>query len=102
MHKLTASLTLLQSFIRDNPIILSLLVIKCVHGTIYICTNHSLVSAGVHQDVEYLKLYASRYGREEGLALLERTGMYLGPERYTLEHNPIDIMRGEVFRTCHS
>lgn len=69
---------------------------------IYICTNHSLVFAGVHQDIEYLKLYASRYGREEGLALLERTGMYLGPERYTLEHNPIDIMRGEVFRTCHS
>ncbi|KAI5656038.1 hypothetical protein M9H77_24831 [Catharanthus roseus] len=54
------------------------------------------------QDIEYLRHYASRYGREEGLALLEKTGMYLGPERYTLEHTPIDVMRGEIFRTCHS
>ncbi|XP_017981817.1 PREDICTED: uncharacterized protein LOC18591355 [Theobroma cacao] len=54
------------------------------------------------QDFEYLKLYASRYGREEGLALLEKTGVYLGPERYTVEHVPIDIMRGEIFNTCRS
>ncbi|XVE56016.1 hypothetical protein DITRI_Ditri03aG0203300 [Diplodiscus trichospermus] len=52
------------------------------------------------QDFEYLKLYASRYGREEALALLEKTGVYLGPERYTHEHMPIDIMRGEIFSTC--
>ncbi|WCJ35273.1 hypothetical protein M5689_016537 [Euphorbia peplus] len=52
------------------------------------------------QDIEYLKLYSSRYGREEGLALLEKTGMYQGPERYTLEHMPIDVMRGEIFNTC--
>lgn len=54
------------------------------------------------QDIEYLKLYSSRFGREEGLRLLEKTGMYLGPERYTHEHMPIDVMRGEVFRTCRS
>uniref|UniRef100_A0A5B7BN44 Glycoside hydrolase 123 catalytic domain-containing protein n=1 Tax=Davidia involucrata TaxID=16924 RepID=A0A5B7BN44_DAVIN len=54
------------------------------------------------QDIEYLKLYASKFGRDEGLALLEKTGMYLGPERYALEHMPIDVMRGEVFRTCRS
>ncbi|XP_042004416.1 uncharacterized protein LOC121753256 isoform X1 [Salvia splendens] len=54
------------------------------------------------QDIEYLKLYSSRFGREEGLQLLEKTGMYLGPERYTNEHMPIDVMRGEVFRTCRS
>ncbi|XVF63900.1 hypothetical protein PTKIN_Ptkin09bG0123600 [Pterospermum kingtungense] len=54
------------------------------------------------QDFEYLKLYASRYGREEGLALLEKTGVYLGPERYTHEHVAIDIMRGEIFNTCRS
>ncbi|XP_022768924.1 uncharacterized protein LOC111312686 isoform X4 [Durio zibethinus] len=54
------------------------------------------------QDFEYLKLYASRYGRDEGLALLEKTGVYLGPERYTLEHMAIDIMRGEIFSTCRS
>ncbi|XP_044475893.1 uncharacterized protein LOC123203554 isoform X2 [Mangifera indica] len=52
------------------------------------------------QDIEYLNLYASRYGRDEGLALLEKTGMYLGPERYTLEHMPIDVMRGEIFNMC--
>lgn len=52
------------------------------------------------QDIEYLKLYTSRYGREEALNLLERTGTYFGPERYTLEHTPIDVMRGEIFRTC--
>ncbi|GAB2219015.1 hypothetical protein Droror1_Dr00006640 [Drosera rotundifolia] len=52
------------------------------------------------QDYEYLKLYASRYGREEGLALLERTGVYMGPERYTLEHLPVDVMRGEIYAKC--
>ncbi|PWZ36634.1 hypothetical protein Zm00014a_020422 [Zea mays] len=54
------------------------------------------------QDIEYLKLYSSRYGREEGLALIEKTGMYLGPDRYTLDHGPVDVMRGEVYRTCRS
>ncbi|XP_073019816.1 uncharacterized protein [Primulina eburnea] len=54
------------------------------------------------QDIEYLKYYSSRFGREEGLHLLERTGMYLGPERYTHDHMPIDIMRAEVFRTCQT
>jgi len=54
------------------------------------------------QDIEYLKLYSSRYGREEGLALLEKTGMYLGPDRYTLDHGPVDVMRGEVYRSCRS
>ncbi|CAL9132028.1 unnamed protein product [Musa acuminata var. zebrina] len=52
------------------------------------------------QDIEYLKLYSSRYSREEGLALLEKTGAYLSPERYTLEHTPIDLMRAEIYRTC--
>ncbi|KAI4316801.1 hypothetical protein L6164_024744 [Bauhinia variegata] len=54
------------------------------------------------QDFEYLKLYASRYGKDEGIALLERTGTYIGPERYTLEHMPIDAMRGEIFNACRS
>ncbi|XP_031407349.1 uncharacterized protein LOC116215680 isoform X1 [Punica granatum] len=54
------------------------------------------------QDFEYLKLYSSRYGREEGLALLDRTGVYLGPERYTAEHMPIDVMRGEIYNTCRA
>ncbi|XP_073305590.1 uncharacterized protein [Primulina huaijiensis] len=54
------------------------------------------------QDIEYLKYYSSRFGREEGLHLLERTGMYLGPERYTHDHMPIDVMRAEVFRTCQT
>lgn len=47
-------------------------------------------------------MYASRYGRDEGLALLEKTGVYLGPERYTLEHMPVDVMRGEIFNMCRS
>ncbi|KAK1395658.1 Alpha-1,6-mannosyl-glycoprotein 2-beta-N-acetylglucosaminyltransferase [Heracleum sosnowskyi] len=54
------------------------------------------------QDIEYLKLYASKFGREEGTAILEKTGMYMGPECYTHDHIPIDAMRGEVFRTCRS
>ncbi|XP_010552495.1 PREDICTED: uncharacterized protein LOC104822840 isoform X1 [Tarenaya hassleriana] len=52
------------------------------------------------QDFEYLKLYASKYGREEGLGLLEKTGVYMGPERYALEHRPIDLLRGEVYNSC--
>lgn len=52
------------------------------------------------QDIEYLRLYASRYGRDEGLALLQKTGVYLGPERYTHEHTPIDVMRGEIYNSC--
>ncbi|CAH9081007.1 unnamed protein product [Cuscuta epithymum] len=54
------------------------------------------------QDIEYLRLYTSRFGREEALSLLDRTGTYHGPERYTMEHTPIDAMRGEIFRTCRS
>ncbi|OVA04540.1 protein of unknown function DUF4091 [Macleaya cordata] len=54
------------------------------------------------QDIEYLNLYTSRYGREQGLALLEKTGVYLGPERYTLDHMPVDVMRGEIFSACRS
>ncbi|KAB1220564.1 hypothetical protein CJ030_MR3G015817 [Morella rubra] len=54
------------------------------------------------QDIEYLKLYASRYGRNEADALLEKTNVYLGPERYTIEHLPVDIMRGEIFNACRS
>ncbi|KAF6149719.1 hypothetical protein GIB67_017452, partial [Kingdonia uniflora] len=54
------------------------------------------------QDIEYLKLYTSRYGRDESLALLEKTGVYLGPERYTHDHLPIDILRGEIFSACRS
>ncbi|KAL5704531.1 hypothetical protein ACHQM5_022943 [Ranunculus cassubicifolius] len=54
------------------------------------------------QDIEYLNLYTSRYGRDEGLNLLEKTGLYLGPERYTPDHTPIDLMRGEIFRQCRS
>ncbi|CAN0905809.1 hypothetical protein LINGRAHAP2_LOCUS23879 [Linum grandiflorum] len=52
------------------------------------------------QDFEYLKLYSSRFGRDEGVGLLERTGVYVGPERYTVDHMPIDMMRGEVYNTC--
>lgn len=59
-------------------------------------------SLGGYQDFEYLKLYALRYGRDEAAALLEKTGVYQGPERYTLEHMPIDIMRGEIFNACRS
>ncbi|KAK6115368.1 hypothetical protein DH2020_007637 [Rehmannia glutinosa] len=53
-------------------------------------TQHRAV---MWRDIEYLKLYSSRFCREEGLHLLEKTGMYLGPERYTHEHVPIDVMR---------
>lgn len=49
-----------------------------------------------------LKLYTSRYGRAEGLALFEKTGVYLGSERYTLDHVPIDAMRGEIYSACRS
>lgn len=52
------------------------------------------------QDIEYLNLYSSRYGREAALGLLEKTGVYLGPERYTLDHMPIDVMRGEIYHSC--
>lgn len=54
------------------------------------------------QDIEYLQLYASRFGRDESVSLLEKSGTYLGPERYTHEHMPIDMMRSEIFRTCQS
>lgn len=54
----------------------------------------------ISQDIEYLKLYASMYGREESVSLLERTGVYAGPERYTTEHLPVDMMRGEIYSKC--
>jgi hypothetical protein len=54
------------------------------------------------QDIEYLNLYSSKYGRAEALALLEKTGAYLGPDRYAQDHGPVDVMRGEVYRTCRS
>ncbi|KAK8923438.1 hypothetical protein KSP39_PZI019694 [Platanthera zijinensis] len=54
------------------------------------------------QDIEYLELYSSRYGREESVALLERTGAYVSPERYAVDHTPVDAMRTEVYRTCRS
>ncbi|KNA23591.1 hypothetical protein SOVF_023500 isoform A [Spinacia oleracea] len=54
------------------------------------------------QDIEYLKLYTSRYGRDESISLLERTGVYAAPERYTYEHVPIDMMRGEIYNKCRS
>ena len=49
-----------------------------------------------------LQICTSRYGRDEGLALLEKTGMYLGLERCTVKHMPIDVMRGEIFHACRS
>lgn len=54
------------------------------------------------QDIEYLRLYASRFGTDESISLLERTGVYQGPERYTVEHLPIDMMRGEIYNKCRS
>lgn len=51
------------------------------------------------QDFEYLQLYTSLHGREAALSLLDKTGMYNGPERYTIEHGPIESLRGEVYRT---
>lgn len=54
------------------------------------------------QDIEYLRLYASRFGRDESISLLERNGVYQGPERYTVEHLPIDMMRGEIYNKCRS
>ncbi|PKA59920.1 hypothetical protein AXF42_Ash015978 [Apostasia shenzhenica] len=52
------------------------------------------------QDIEYLKLYSEKFSREESIALLEKTGVYLGPERYTLDHMPVDMMRAEIYHTC--
>lgn len=57
-----------------------------------------LIFSGTWQDYEYLQLYASMYGRHEALALLEKSGAYTGPERYALEHGPIESLRGEVYR----
>ncbi|XP_078442418.1 alpha-1,6-mannosyl-glycoprotein 2-beta-N-acetylglucosaminyltransferase isoform X2 [Wolffia australiana] len=54
------------------------------------------------QDIEYLRLYSEKFGREEALALLEKAGVYLGPDRYTLDHMPIDFMRSEIYRCCRS
>lgn len=58
--------------------------------------NHCFV---YEQDFEYLHLYSSMFGRPAALSLLEKTGMYHGPERYTHEHGPIESMRGEVYRS---
>ncbi|XP_020590821.1 uncharacterized protein LOC110031772 isoform X3 [Phalaenopsis equestris] len=54
------------------------------------------------QDIEYLELYSSKFGRPASVALLEKTGVYIGPERYTIDHAPVDLMRAEVYHTCHS
>ncbi|CAM6094606.1 unnamed protein product [Calypogeia fissa] len=51
------------------------------------------------QDFEYLQLYASMHGRLAALTILEKTGVYYGPERYTQDHNPVEVMRGEVYRS---
>lgn len=51
------------------------------------------------QDFEYLQLYAAQYGRPAALSLLEKTGLYMGPERYTHEHGPVDAMRAEIYRS---
>lgn len=77
-------------------------------GEVFSTSNQPVASARLErilsglQDFEYLQLYSSRYGRAEALALLERSGIYYGPERYTHDHGPIDVMRAEVFRTCRS
>lgn len=77
-------------------------------GEVFSSSNEPVASARLErllsgmQDFEYLKLYESRYGREQALALLEKTGVYQGPDRYALEHMPIDVMRAEVYRTCQS
>ncbi|KAG2663911.1 hypothetical protein I3843_16G056300 [Carya illinoinensis] len=77
-------------------------------GEVFSCSHQPVASVRLErilsglQDIEYLKLYASRYGRNEATALLEKTGLYLGPERYTLEHMPVDIMRGEIFTACRT
>ncbi|KAH7405124.1 hypothetical protein KP509_15G057500 [Ceratopteris richardii] len=51
------------------------------------------------QDFEYLQLYASRFGRPAALALIEKTGLYLGPDRYTADHGAIDLMRAEIYHS---
>ncbi|GBG92352.1 hypothetical protein CBR_g55233, partial [Chara braunii] len=51
------------------------------------------------QDYEYLELYSARHGRASALDLIEKTGLYSGPERYTLEHAPVEMMRTEVARS---
>ncbi|XP_062023059.1 uncharacterized protein LOC133739324 isoform X2 [Rosa rugosa] len=77
-------------------------------GKVFSSSNEPVASVRLErilsglQDIEYLSLYASRYGRDEGLALLEKTGLYLGPERYTHEHMPVDVMRSEIFNACRS
>lgn len=53
------------------------------------------------QDIEYLKLYSSKHGKEAALSLMERRGVYLGPERYTLDHGPIDLMRADIYQACN-
>lgn len=54
------------------------------------------------QDYEYLQLYASRYGRPAALSLLEKTGLYLGPDRYTPDHGPVDLMRAEIYHASRA
>ncbi|XP_047322064.1 uncharacterized protein LOC124925959 [Impatiens glandulifera] len=75
-------------------------------GEVFSSSNQPVASVRLErllsglQDMEYLKLYATRFGREESISLLEKTGTYMGPEQYTLEHMPIDLMRAQIFRTC--
>ncbi|XP_028551591.1 uncharacterized protein LOC110104675 isoform X4 [Dendrobium catenatum] len=77
-------------------------------GEVFSSSNEPVASARLErllsglQDIEYLKLYSSRYGREGSIALLEKTGVYLGPERYAADHIPVDLMRAEIYHTCHS
>ncbi|XP_024529573.1 uncharacterized protein LOC9655857 [Selaginella moellendorffii] len=54
------------------------------------------------QDLEYLNLYASCFGKPASVALLEKCGVYLGPERYTQDHAAIDAMRTEIYCSCRS
>lgn len=53
----------------------------------------------IMQDYEYLQLYATRFGRPAASALLEKTGLYLGPDRYTPDHGAVDLMRAEIYHS---
>jgi hypothetical protein len=32
---------------------------------------------------------------------MERRGMYRGPEHYTLDHGPINLMRADIYQGCN-
>ncbi|KAJ4762896.1 hypothetical protein LUZ62_073271 [Rhynchospora pubera] len=76
-------------------------------GEVFSSSNEPVASVRLErilsglQDIEYLKLYSSKYGKEEALSLMERRGVYLGPERYTLDHGPIDLMRADIYQACN-